>query len=64
MRKKFIKWLIRKFLISKGMTHFNEEIEELRKQIKIEFPGYHLSRNPIGSGRKKKKEVQIEANKI
>lgn len=51
MRKKILKWLIGKF--PKG-----EVEKELRKQIKKEFPGFHLSKNPIGSGRKKKEEVK------
>lgn len=61
MKDRFIKWLIRKFIINKGMTHFKTEIEELRKQIKVEFPGYHLARN--GSGRRKKNVWDLSASK-
>lgn len=32
--------------------------KEIRDRIKRDFPGHHLARNPIGSGRKKKVEVE------
>lgn len=57
MRKKFLKWLIGKF--PKG-----EVEKELRKQIRKEFPGFHLSKNPIRSGKRKKVEVKNELGKV
>ncbi len=44
MRKRFIKWLIWRFIIKQDMTNF-------QKWIKVEFRGYHLGKN--GTGRKK-----------
>lgn len=32
----------------------------LRWLISVLLPGYHLSRNPVGSGRKKKVEMKNE----
>jgi ribosomal protein S6E (S10) len=53
MKKWFIKWL-REKLPQREVT------PEIRKQIKAEYPGYHLQKN----GGRKKKEVQGETDKI
>ncbi len=51
MKEKILKWLLEIF--PKG-----EARKELRKQIKIVFPGYHLAKNPVG--RKKKVVISKE----
>jgi len=50
MKKRFLKWLIAKL-------PKQEVTPELRKRIKVEFPGYHLGKNPpkgIKKGERKK----------
>ncbi len=60
MRKRFIevpaRWLVR-FLLKYCIPQWDI------KTILHVPPGYHIHKNPIGSGRKKK-EMEIETDKI
>ncbi len=52
MREKLIRWLIKRWMPRWNLFADNEE--GTRLLIKKRLPGFHLSKNPKGGGRRKK----------